>query len=163
MNNLLEYRGYHANIELDVAEKIFVGNVLGIDDSLNFHGKTVEELQEQFEVCIDDYIEMCKHFGKTPEKEYKGSFNIRIPSEMHKKLDIMAISQGTKINQLIIKAIACYLEKTPKKEKIYVVPIPTNKTQRLVKENISSKYESNTINTQSFVETNTLREVVTIQ
>ena len=163
MNNLLEYKGYHANVELDFTEKIFIGSVLGIDDSLNFHGKTVEELQEQFEICIDDYIEMCKYFGKTPEKEYKGSFNIRIPSEMHKKLDMMAISQGTKINQLIIKTIDCYLEGTPEKEKIYVVPIPVNKAQQLVKENISTKYESNTMNTQSFAEKNILKEVVKIQ
>lgn len=163
MNNLLEYKGYHANVELDFSDKIFIGSVLGIDDSLNFHGKTVEELQEQFEICIDDYIKMCEHFGKTPEKEYKGSFNVRIPSEMHKKLDMMAVSQGTKINQLIIKAIDCYLEGTPEKEKIFIMPIPVNKAQQLTKENISSRYETNDVNIQNFVGIDTLKEVTAIQ
>lgn len=163
MNNLLEYKGYHAKIELSFEEKIFIGKVLGIDDSLNFHGRTVEELQEQFEICIDDYIEMCKHFGKTPEKEYKGSFNVRIPSEMHKKLDMMAISQGTKINQLVIKAIDYYLEGAQEKEKIYIMPIPVNKEQTLNQENISSKYESNNITVQSFFGTNMLKEANTVQ
>lgn len=163
MDNLLEYRGYHAKIELSVEEKIFIGKVLGIDDSLNFHGKTVDELQEQFEICIDDYIEMCEYFGKTPEKEYKGSFNIRIPSEMHKKLDVMAISKGTTINQLIIKAINYYFEGSQEKEKVYVVAIPVAKEQTLNQEDISSKYESKKTTVQSFLETSVLKEANTVQ
>lgn len=67
MDNLLEYKGYQAKIEIDHEDKIFVGSVLGVKDSLNFHGSTIDELQKQFENCIDDYLEMCKSFKKAPE------------------------------------------------------------------------------------------------
>ena len=39
MSSMLEYKGYHATVEDDAEEDIFVGEVLGIADSLNFHGK----------------------------------------------------------------------------------------------------------------------------
>lgn len=163
MNNLLEYKGYHAKIELDNEDKIFVGSVLGINDSLNFHGKTIDELQEQFEICIDDYIEMCEYFGKVPEKEYKGSFNIRIPSDMHRKLDMMAISQETKINQLIIKAIDCFLKEKPKKEYVYVMPIPVTKTQQLIKDDFISVCQYTNDSMCEVIEKNAFMEVGKVQ
>lgn len=106
MKNLLEYRGYHARIELSEEDNCFVGSVMGINDSLHFHGQTVAELKEAFQVCIDDYLEMCKAFGKTPEKEYKGSFNIRIPPELHKQLELAAAESGTTLNQYISKLLS---------------------------------------------------------
>ena len=36
MNSMLEYKGYHATIEFDADDDIFVGKVFGIADSLNF-------------------------------------------------------------------------------------------------------------------------------
>ena len=36
-NNLMKYRGYHAKIYFDACDAIFVGEVIGIADSLSFH------------------------------------------------------------------------------------------------------------------------------
>ncbi len=34
----MDYKGYHAKIKYDTDDDIFVGEVSGINDSLNFHG-----------------------------------------------------------------------------------------------------------------------------
>ena len=105
MNNMLEYLGYHAKIEFDAEDKIFVGEVFGINDSLNFHGTTVQELEEMFHQSIDNYLEMCKFYGKEPEKEFKGTFNVRIPPELHRKIALKAQKNGVSLNQFVAVAL----------------------------------------------------------
>lgn len=105
MNSMLEYKGYHASIEYDAEDNIFVGEVFGITDSLNFHGTSVEELKEMFKQSIDNYLELCKKIGKNPDKEFKGTFNVRIPPEMHKKAVLAAEKQKITLNQYVMRAI----------------------------------------------------------
>ena len=93
MNSMLEYKGYHATIEFDADDDIFVGKVFGIADSLNFHGSSIPELKEMFEQCIDTYLDFCEKIGKVPEKEFKGSFNVRISPELHRKAALAAANQ----------------------------------------------------------------------
>ena len=69
MSSMLEYRGFHASVEYDAEDEIFVGEVFGISDSLNFHGTSVAELKEMFEQSIDNYLELCAKIGKTPDRE----------------------------------------------------------------------------------------------
>ena len=69
MNNMLEYNGYHAKIEFNEEDMLLVGEVFGINDSLNFYGKTIEEVVEMFHQSIDNYLELCKEIGKNPDKE----------------------------------------------------------------------------------------------
>ncbi len=56
MSSLMEYKNYHAKIEFDEEDNIFVGQILGINDSLNFHGSSVSELQEAFNDSIENYL-----------------------------------------------------------------------------------------------------------
>ena len=46
---------------------------------------------------------------KEPDKEYKGTFNIRISPELHKRLAIVAIKNGDTLNATVEKAIAQYV------------------------------------------------------
>lgn len=69
MYSMLEYKGYHASVAYDAENKIFVGEVVGIADSLNFHGTTTENLNEVFEQCIDNYLMLCEKIGKTPDRK----------------------------------------------------------------------------------------------
>lgn len=149
MNKLLEYNGYHAKVELDAEDGIFVGSVIGIEDSLNFHGKSVDELKAAFKICMDDYLEMCAHFHKDPNKEYKGSFNVRIPPELHKKLDISASNLGIPLNQLVSHALESFYSQAPVKEKIYVVTVPV-KEQKWNGRSKSDIYQTQEPITNSF-------------
>lgn len=101
MKSMMEYNGYHATVEYDAEDRIFVGEVFGIADSLSFHGTSVEELEKMFRQSIDNYLEMCKHFGKEPDKEYSGVFNVRIPPELHKEISIMAADRNMTLNNFV--------------------------------------------------------------
>ena len=99
--NLLEYKGYHAKISFDAQDALFICEVFGINDSLNFHGASVAELKDAFHQCIDNYLDVCKKIQKTPDKEFKGTFNIRIPSDLHRKLALEATRHDVSLNQFI--------------------------------------------------------------
>lgn len=49
MNSMLEYKGYHASVEYDAEDDILVGEVFGITDSLNFHGRSLDEIKKMIE------------------------------------------------------------------------------------------------------------------
>lgn len=59
---------------------------------------------------MDDYLDFCREVGKKPEKEYKGTFNVRINPELHKKLTIAAMINGDTLNTSVEKAIRQYVE-----------------------------------------------------
>ena len=105
MANTLKYRGYHGQIEFSAEDNLFVGHVIGIQDSLNFHGSSIDEITVSFHDCIDGYLEMCTTFGREPDKEYKGSFNVRISPPLHRSAAIQAEAEGKSLNQFIQEAI----------------------------------------------------------
>ncbi len=126
MSSMLEYKGYHASVEYDAEDNIFVGEVFGINDSLNFHGTSVDELKEMFEQCIDNYLDLCEKIGKKPDKEFKGTFNVRITPELHKKAALEAAKQKITLNQYVMRAISRSFEKEDNiKETIIYIPYET--------------------------------------
>lgn len=143
MSTMMEYNGYHAKIEYDSESSIFVGEVFGIVDSLNFHGTTVEELTNMFHQCIDNYLEMCKTFGKEPNREFKGSFNVRVSSELHKKATLEAAKQNITLNQFVANAIEKAFdtnENAIKETVIYVPYSPQTMQWADSKATISNEY-----------------------
>lgn len=101
MNNILEYKGYYGSVEFSSSDKVFYGKVIGINDLVSFEGNTVRKLEKSFCEMVDDYIQTCKQLGKQPKKTYKGSFNIRISPELHKKVAIVAGKKKLSLNQLV--------------------------------------------------------------
>lgn len=106
MKQFLEYKGYHAKIEFDAEDMILVGEVFGIQDSLNFHGRTPQEVKEMFYQSVDNYLELCASIGKSPDKEFKGSFNVRIDQKLHREAAIAADQSGITLNQFVENAIS---------------------------------------------------------
>ena len=101
----MEYRGYHAYIRYSEEDRLFVGEVIGINDTLGFHGSTVDELEQMFHQSIDNYLKMCEEFGKVPDKEYKGQFNVRIPPDLHRSAVICARQRNISLNEFVSQAI----------------------------------------------------------
>ena len=112
MSKMMDYNGYHAQIEYDSDDEIFVGKVYGIVDSLNFHGTSVAELEEMFHQSVDNYLQMCASIGKTPDKEFKGTFNIRITPELHRGISLQAAKEGVSLNQYVLRALENSLPST---------------------------------------------------
>jgi predicted HicB family RNase H-like nuclease len=76
-----------------------------LNDTLAFHGKSVDELKSAFQNCIEDYIDLCKEIGKQPEKEFRGVFNVRISPESHRQAAIEAAKDGVTMNQFVADSI----------------------------------------------------------
>lgn len=106
MKNLMEYKGYFAKIEFSAKDEVFFGIIEGINDTISFEGASIDELKNAFHEAVEDYFDMCQRYGKEPQKTYKGSFNVRINPELHKKAAILAASKGTSLNQFVESAIA---------------------------------------------------------
>lgn len=101
VKSMMEYKGYHAAFRFDAEDEVFCGHVVGIQDSLNFYGTTVEELKTMFHQSIDDYLELCEKTGKKPDKEYRGMFNVRISPEVHYAAVLEAEDRNISLNQLV--------------------------------------------------------------
>lgn len=104
--NLLEYKGYHASVEFSSEDCLLVGKVCWVNDSLTFEGQTVHEVVSAFHETIDEYIALCQEIGKQPEKEFKGTLNIRMSPDLHRSAAISAAQSGTTLNQFIVNAIS---------------------------------------------------------
>lgn len=109
MNKPMEYKGYHAKVEYSDEDKTFVGRVLGVNDVLVFEGDTVQEITEMFHNSIDDYLAVCAEIGKKPEREYKGSFNVRLSPELHKQAFLAAEGNNMTLNQFVVNAVNHYI------------------------------------------------------
>ena len=59
----------------------------------------------EFHNSVKNYIDYCVQIGKEPEREFKGSFNVRIKPEQHKKIALYAANEGITINQFVSRAI----------------------------------------------------------
>lgn len=105
MDSMLEYKGYRAIVSYDGDDELFVGEVFGVNDSLNFHGASVEELKQSFHDCIDNYLMICQQIGKQPEREFKGMFNVRISPSLHREISLMACRQNISLNQYVTQAL----------------------------------------------------------
>ena len=109
MNGMMEYKGYHAKVEYSPEDDTFVGQVFGVADTLVFDGQSIEELQAVFHASIDDYLELCKEIGKEPDREYRGTFNVRVPVELHRAAAMAAESKDVSLNQFVTEALRRYV------------------------------------------------------
>jgi len=106
MNNTLVYRGYTARIEFDPRDNIFVGKVLGVPESITFHGTTVTKLTADFHAAVNHYISDCAATGRDPAKHYSGKLMLRIPPEVHAHIAKIAEARGKSINQLAAEVLS---------------------------------------------------------
>ncbi len=109
MNNIIQYKGYIGTVEFSEEDGLLFGKVLGIRALLSYEGDTVQSLIEDFHAVIDDYLALCEEEGTTPEKSYKGSFNIRIAPDLHRKAAIYAIVHQVSLNHVVENALEQYV------------------------------------------------------
>ena len=105
MNDILEYKGYYGSVHFSSDDDVFYGKLLGIDDLVNFEGASVKELKKAFHEAVNDYLETCKELGKEPNKTYKGTFNVRIPTDLHKAAAVFAAIHNVSLNDFVKTAI----------------------------------------------------------
>jgi predicted HicB family RNase H-like nuclease len=105
MKNVKQYKGFMARIEFDPRDNIFFGKVIGIEDSITFHGDTVEVLLADFQAAVDHYIEDCAAKGRNPLKPTSGKLMLRISPEIHARALTIAKASGKSLNQWAEEAL----------------------------------------------------------
>lgn len=107
---MMKYKGYIGHVEYDDDAKIFHGEVVGLKDIITFQGKSVKELEIAFKESIDEYLAWCKKRGEKPEKTFSGTFNLRIPPELHAKLALHARTMGMSLNSYVAEKLRFAIE-----------------------------------------------------
>ena len=111
MNNTMTYKGYVVTVEYSEEDKLLFGKILGVRGLYLYEGKDVDSLVQDFHAMVDDYLSYCIREKIEPEKPYKGSFNVRIAPELHRKAATLAINQQISLNAFVEKAIEAAVAK----------------------------------------------------
>ncbi|MCL2153508.1 MAG: type II toxin-antitoxin system HicB family antitoxin [Oscillospiraceae bacterium] len=103
--NTLHYRGYVGDIEFSEEDAVFHGKVFGVKSLISFEGDSVKTITEDFHNAVDEYLEYCEEKGLEPERPFKGSFNVRVGSELHRQAALEASGRGISLNALVEDAL----------------------------------------------------------
>lgn len=102
----LSYKGYIGSLHYSVEDKIFWGKIEMIRSLITFEADNAHDLEHSFHEGVDDYLQTCQEQGITPEKPFKGVFNIRIKPELHKAAYEEALREGISLNRLVEESLA---------------------------------------------------------
>ena len=109
MSDMLEHQGYCGSVSYSGDDRIFHGKVAFIRDLVTFEGSDVRSLRKAFVEAVDDYLAACKVRGKKPDHPFKGTFNVRTGSVLHRKAALMAERRGMSLNTVVTEALEKYL------------------------------------------------------
>ena len=105
MNNTIEYKGYIGSVEFSEADGVFFGKVQGIRSLISYEGSTAKDLVDDFHGAVDDYLALCEEEGTAPETAYKGSLNVRLGGDLHKRAAVYAMAHQQSLNSFIEDAV----------------------------------------------------------
>lgn len=106
MANTIEYKGYIASVEYSFKDKRLLGKLEMVDNLVTFEATNVEDLEKNFKSSVDEYLETCKQLRLTPQKTFKGVFNLRIEPELHRKIYKEALKSGQSLNAYVKNVLA---------------------------------------------------------
>jgi predicted HicB family RNase H-like nuclease len=110
MNNVLSYKGFIGSVHFSADDNVFFGKLEGINDLITFEGETVQKLKDAFHYVVDEHIKDCMAENIPVEKSYRGSFNIRLSPDLHRKAAISAKIHGITLNTFVKESIENRLE-----------------------------------------------------
>ncbi len=104
--SIMERGVYAAQIDLDPDEGMFRGRILNIRDVVTFYGRSVADLEREFDRSIATYLAVCEEKGIEPEKPFSGQFIVRTSPELHRAATIAAAKAGTSLNAWVENILA---------------------------------------------------------
>ena len=103
--NTLRYKSYTAKIEFDPEDNILFGNIIGIRDTVGFHGESVTELKDAFHEAVDFYLESCRKAGRKPDKPFSGKFMVRLDPVLHAEVATAAAQVEKSLNAWVAQTL----------------------------------------------------------
>jgi predicted HicB family RNase H-like nuclease len=110
MGNLINYGDFLGSVEYSAEDRVFFGKIEFINDLVTFEAINVDDLEYEFRRAVDHYLDTFKKLGKPVQKAFKGQFNVRIASDLHRKAAIIARKRNVSLNKLVETAIAHEIE-----------------------------------------------------
>ncbi len=111
MSQTLQYKGYDGSVLYSAEDRTLHGRVVGIRDAVTYEGRNVSSLERNFKAAVDEYLNFCKEEGKTPDTPFKGSFNVRLGRDLHKRAALYAEEHDQKLNAVVHDALEKYLSR----------------------------------------------------
>jgi predicted HicB family RNase H-like nuclease len=102
---MMQYKGYIGKVEVDEDAGLLHGEAVGIRDVVTFQGTSIEEVQKAFEGSLDDYLAFCRQRGEEPDKPRSGKFVVRVGSDLHRRLDMLARISGKSLNAVVAEVL----------------------------------------------------------
>jgi predicted HicB family RNase H-like nuclease len=112
MSQTLQYKGYDGSVEYSSEDRLLHGQLLGIRDAILYEGSDVDSLETNFRAAVDEYFAFCAEEGKIPDQPFKGSFNIRVGPDLHKRAALFAQQNNQKLNAVVSQALEQLLSQT---------------------------------------------------
>ena len=109
MKDMMTYEGFAGSVHYSDEDRLFYGRVEFIRSLISYEGTDVDSLRQAFEESVDDYLAQCEQEGRAPEQPFKGSFNIRTGSDLHRRAAMQAKERGLNLNRLVTEALEKYL------------------------------------------------------
>ena len=101
----MEYKGYNAVVTYDNDLGILHGEVIDTRDVITFQGRSVDDLQGEFQKSVDDYLKLCEERGREPDRPFSGKVALRMDPETHRTIVGAARTSGKSLNTWILDAI----------------------------------------------------------
>lgn len=107
---MMEYKGFQGTVEFSPQDNLLFGKVIGVQGLISYEGDSVQSIRSDFEAAIDDYLEECAALGVVAQKVYKGSFNVRISPELHRKIAAYANAHQLTLNATVETALQAFVK-----------------------------------------------------
>jgi predicted HicB family RNase H-like nuclease len=136
---MMIYKGYIGRVEFDPEAKILSGEVIGIRDVITFQADSAAGVEREFRKSVDDYLAFCAERGEKPEKPASGKFVLRLSSELHGQLTMIAEASKVSLNSLAESLLATgaeeklksYAQVAPKNSRTLRTPLPRQNKREL--------------------------------
>ena len=109
MKDMMAYKGYYGSVHYSDEDQVFHGKIEFVRSLVSYEGTDVRSLRTAFEEAVDDYLKLCKEESKEPEMPFKGSFNVRTGTDLHRRAALVANSKGMSLNKIVTDALENYL------------------------------------------------------
>lgn len=102
----MTYKGYLGKVEFDPEANLLHGEVVGIRDVVTFQADSVAGIRKAFRESVDDYLAFCKERGEQPNKPLSGRFVVRVSSDLHRRLNMIARASGKSLNAVVAEFLS---------------------------------------------------------
>ncbi len=101
MKDYMQYKGYYGSVHFDEEELIFYGKIEFIRALVTYEATDAKGLKKAFQEAVNDYLATCDREKIKPEIPFKGSLNVRLGSDLHRRVAIAAEQHHLSINKFI--------------------------------------------------------------